>query len=693
MKFLLILFMAATIGCGGSGGSNQSQVTAPNPSPETVPASLFGVNMPWENLSDSCVTRGELIRDRSFRINSSGFSDPAGNSVSPPWTVYNSDANGSVSFSAVGGDVPAGAHYYPGYAIVTRTALGDSGVYQTLLESVANGTAYTLSYSSAGVTQGEVVAAYLYDASAPGVPISNAAYLPSGNGVWSRQSVVLTATADAVTAGLIIVLHHDGTGSTRTVYLDEIRLSPTSASPAVKPSVKTAMQSAGIKSIRWPGGTLVDFFTWKDSIGALMARGEVRASSSYQTPSFGLHECLNLCEELGAEPVIQVNFLSDASNAPDLIEYILGNASTPMGAIRAANGRTQPWNVSTFAIGNEPATSYKGAGTADHAGLAYSANSASLISAIKSKASALGKAIKVNGIIEPTFQLADWLPAAAATPGTAYDPIRMISNWNADVLGPSGIGPIDYLDGHFYGYKKFDPAMSEAQAFTYVMASGALLEKTLEDKIHPLSTAPIWITEYNIFPQEDVTNLVHTERMMDFQSGLAIGDMLISMIRFKISGAHMWNLAQPWFGMLQNPDTGRLRPAGLVFSLFAPMAGEVRLNVSADNSETVNVGTGSGTVPTGLTYPLVSVIASKNASTGRPRIICINRSYASSKTVTLTFDTPVPGNATVYAYESLTLSANNETAAGVSIASSSAHFSGPISVTLAPHSIKRIDMQ
>lgn len=695
-SMLPILAFLFLVSCGGSPSTSSPAST---PVPDSVPVALFGANMPWENLSEHSITSGELIRDRSFRINSTGLIDIFGKPVANLWLEY---ANGgTLSFSNSGGDNPVGEKAYSGHAQISRSSSGFSGIHQFLLDSVSAGDTLMLTFSSFGVGQSTFLAFNLFDSANAAVPISCTApcsaaavgYANSGNSAWQRHTVDLKITASAASAGLALYLYHDGAIGTQTVRLDEVRLAAKNASPQVKPPVSLAIAQLGIKSLRWPGGTLIDFFNWKDAIGPLAARGEVKASNAYQTPSFGLHEFLDYCEANAITPVLQVNFLNGASEAADLAEYVLGSSATPQGAVRTANGRVLPWNVSIFEIGNEPADSYKGSGSTENAALAYAAAAKPVIAAIKSKAAELGKTVKVSGIIEATFQLADWLAPVAANPDPAYAIVRLIQNWNSHALGSSGIGNVDFLDGHFYSYGKFDLAMTEAQAFPYVMAGGAVLGKTLQDKIKPLSTLPVWITEFNIYPKEDNTDIVHTERMMDFQSGLAIGDILDSLISLKIAGAQIHNLSQPWFGLIQNPDSGRLRPSGFVFQLFSAMAGEERIKVTTDNTETVTIGAGSGSVPGGLVYPLISATATKTTS-GKTRIILINRSYTQTKQVALSFDTPVSGSADIYRYENNDLAAHNEgNTPAVAITKTTAIFGVPFKITLQPHSIVRIDMQ
>ena len=35
------------------------------------------------------------------------------------------------------------------------------------------------------------------------------------------------------------------------------------------------------------------------------------------------------------------------------VQYIVGSADTPMGKLRAANGRKEPWKEKFWAVGNE----------------------------------------------------------------------------------------------------------------------------------------------------------------------------------------------------------------------------------------------------------------------------------------------------------------------------------------------------
>jgi hypothetical protein len=57
----------------------------------------------------------------------------------------------------------------------------------------------------------------------------------------------------------------------------------------------------------------------------------------------GIPEFLELCNEVGAEPWIVAPTAMTNDEARELAEYLAGSASTPGGAIRAGQGRNEPW--------------------------------------------------------------------------------------------------------------------------------------------------------------------------------------------------------------------------------------------------------------------------------------------------------------------------------------------------------------
>jgi alpha-N-arabinofuranosidase len=76
--------------------------------------------------------------------------------------------------------------------------------------------------------------------------------------------------------------------------------------------------------------------------------------SALQPNDVGPDEFLTLCELLGVDAFISANAgFGDVHSAADLVEYVNGAATTPMGKLRAANGHPAPYKVKWWGIGNE----------------------------------------------------------------------------------------------------------------------------------------------------------------------------------------------------------------------------------------------------------------------------------------------------------------------------------------------------
>ena len=108
--------------------------------------------------------------------------------------------------------------------------------------------------------------------------------------------------------------------------------------------------------LRWPGGCFADEYHWQDGIGP---RGErpsminTHWGDVVEDNSFGTHEFLDLCEQIGCEPYICGNVGSGTvREMSQWVEYV-NSAGTPMASRRADNGRPDPWHVTFWGVGNE----------------------------------------------------------------------------------------------------------------------------------------------------------------------------------------------------------------------------------------------------------------------------------------------------------------------------------------------------
>ena len=107
---------------------------------------------------------------------------------------------------------------------------------------------------------------------------------------------------------------------------------------------------------RWPGGNFVSGYDWRDGIGDMDKRPPRTnpAWTGVEHNDFGFNEFIRFCRLVGAEPLVTVNTgFGDAYSAAAQLEYSNGSTDTLMGALRAKNGETKPFNVRYWCIGNE----------------------------------------------------------------------------------------------------------------------------------------------------------------------------------------------------------------------------------------------------------------------------------------------------------------------------------------------------
>jgi len=109
--------------------------------------------------------------------------------------------------------------------------------------------------------------------------------------------------------------------------------------------------------LRWPGGCFADEYHWKDGIGPKETRKKMintHWGGVVEDNSFGTHEFMELCDQIGCEPYVNGNMGSGTvQEMSEWAEYINFGGVSPMSELRAANGRKEPWRVKYFAVGNE----------------------------------------------------------------------------------------------------------------------------------------------------------------------------------------------------------------------------------------------------------------------------------------------------------------------------------------------------
>ena len=125
----------------------------------------------------------------------------------------------------------------------------------------------------------------------------------------------------------------------------------------IRTDVVEALKKIGVPVLRWPGGCFADEYHWQDGIGPKESRRRMvntHWGGIVEDNSFGTHEFLDLCAQIGCEPYINVNVGSGTvREMADWIEYVNSDGDSSVVRVRRENGRQDSWGVRYWGIGNE----------------------------------------------------------------------------------------------------------------------------------------------------------------------------------------------------------------------------------------------------------------------------------------------------------------------------------------------------
>jgi Alpha-L-arabinofuranosidase len=121
--------------------------------------------------------------------------------------------------------------------------------------------------------------------------------------------------------------------------------------------VVQAFKDIDIPNLRWPGGCFADEYHWKDGIGPKEMRKRMintHWGGVVEDNSFGTHEFMGLCDELGCKPYVCGNVGSGTVQEMDeWVEYMTFSGESPMSRLREQNGHKDAWKLPLFGVGNE----------------------------------------------------------------------------------------------------------------------------------------------------------------------------------------------------------------------------------------------------------------------------------------------------------------------------------------------------
>ena len=193
---------------------------------------------------------------------------------------------------------------------------------------------------------------------------------------WRRYEHTFIATADVPDA--VLTLTSD---TTNLFWVDMVSLFPEATwqgrKNGLRPDLVALIDSLAPRFIRFPGGSFVEgytagtFPTWRETVGDVAHRKSFWNVWAYGTTNgMGYHEYLQLCEDIGAEPIYVINSgVTSQSRRPryeDItamdklvdealaaIAYANAPADSAMGALRAEHGHPAPFDLKYVEIGSE----------------------------------------------------------------------------------------------------------------------------------------------------------------------------------------------------------------------------------------------------------------------------------------------------------------------------------------------------
>jgi alpha-N-arabinofuranosidase len=284
---------------------------------------------------------------------------------------------------------------------------------------------YSGSIWARGTTSGSMVVRLL-----DGATILGQAVLPGPTANWAEYPFSITPTTPAKNATLQV-----GVTGSGTVYLDQISMMGQDSidTGGYRPDLLQAVDDLHPPAIRWPGGCFASAYLWKDGIGKQYQRTKypIVLWNDQDVDSYGTDEFIQMCHAMGTEPIIVINtgilnstcgvgipnkktsseYLLDAM---DWVEYCNGPADSAWGAVRAANGHPEPYNVKYWEIDNET----------------WAAGSSAYCDTVKQFAPALKS-------VDPTIKI-------IACGGSGYD-----QSWNQAVINACA-NIINYISIHHY---------------------------------------------------------------------------------------------------------------------------------------------------------------------------------------------------------------------------------------------------
>lgn len=361
LAYASILALFWTCLASGQSKSTASLVVEADKLGPAVSPSLYGIFFEEINLAGDGGLYGELVRNRSFE-----------ESTKPVhWRLVKEGmADGEMSIDSIYALSENNTHYLKLkvlHALDGYVGAANDGYWGI---PVKKGSEYDLSLYA--MTPDGINRSLIALLEAPDERVVAKVIIDTLQPEWRRFKVTMVGLDDCPNARLVMRATDPG-----VIFLDVVSLFPKQTYKArpngLRQDLATALDDLKPSFVRFPGGCWVEgdnlglSYRWKQTIGDVADRRyQYNIWQYWSTNGLGFHEYLQLCEDLGAEPLFVINvgmahhgivpmsgMKEWVQDALDAIEYANGSADSRWGSKRVANGHRAPFNLKYMEIGNE----------------------------------------------------------------------------------------------------------------------------------------------------------------------------------------------------------------------------------------------------------------------------------------------------------------------------------------------------
>ncbi|MBO1739542.1 alpha-N-arabinofuranosidase [Leifsonia sp. TF02-11] len=382
------------------------------------------------------------------------------------------------------------------------------------------------------------------------------------------------------------------------------------------------VKELGVSTIRYPGGNFVSGFRWEDSVGprADRPRRLDLAWHSTETNEVGLHEFASWLDKVGSDLMMAVNLGTRGTlEAIDLLEYANVPGGSTLSDLRIANGRTEPFDVRMWCLGNEMDGTWQlGHRSADDYG---------------KLASQTAKGMRQ---LDPSIELVVCGSSGAAMP--------TFGEWERVVLTHT-YDDVDYISLHAYYQERdgdLDSFLASSTDMDHFIESVVATADHVKAVLGSDKTIELSFDEWNVWyldrwqGVEKITGIDNwpvaprlLEDVYSVADAVVFGSLLISLLKHadRVTSASLAQLVNVIAPIMTEPGGPAWRQTTFFpFSITSRLArGEaLRIPIESPTHSTAVYGE----------VPLVDAVATSDAESGRTALFLVNRSTTDSVTVT-----------------------------------------------------------